>query len=158
MQQQETTNKQKHQNREVTVVLVALFLVLVCLVTLSQESRYLDMHTQKLILTEQGCSDIASLGLQPRREASGCSIIARYSPGFLGSDRTILRDDDRFVTLSSAAVLANADTNEILPDTPKQQRVHHILWGIYAVIITLWIVMSYVTFKPNKSEKKGNES
>jgi len=151
--QQGSTIKQKQQDRDIYLVLVTLFVTVICLVTVSQESWYLDIHTQKLILTEQGCRDLASLGLKPRHEASGCSIIARYSPSFLGSDRTILLDDDRLVTLSSAAVLANADTEAVLPDTPKQQRVHHILWGIYAVIITLWIVMSYITFRPNKSEK-----
>ena len=158
MQQQETTHKQKKRDQTVYLALAALVIPFVCVIVIFQQDRLLGMHSQKLILTQQGCAYLSGLGLVPKRDASGCSIIARYSPGFLGSDRSILLDDDRFVTLSSGAILANADTNEKLPDTPKQQRVHHILWGIYAVIITLWIVMSYVTFKPNKSEKKGNES
>lgn len=156
--QQATTTKQKQENRTVYLALIALFVTVICIVVISQESRFLDINTQKLILTQQGCSDIASLGLQPRHEASGCSIIARYSPSFLGSDRTILLDDDRFVTLSSAAVLACADTDAVLPDTPGQHLANHILWGVYVAILTLLIVMSYVTFKPNKSDKGGNES
>ena len=147
MQQQTTTNKQIKQNREVYLVLVALLVSLICMIVIFQQDRVLDMHPQKLILTQQGYAYLSGLGLAPKRDASGCSIIVRYSSGFLGSDRSILLDDDRFVTLSSGAILANADTNEKLPDTPGQRRARHITWAAFAVLITLMIGMVYGAFK-----------
>ncbi|MHB1301217.1 MAG: hypothetical protein ACYCY8_10180 [Burkholderiales bacterium] len=147
MPQQETTNKQKNQDRTIFVLLVALFVTFICTIAIFQEDRVLDMHPQKLILTQQGCAYLSGLGLAPKRDASGCSIIARYSPGFMGSDRSILLDDDRFVTLSSGAILANADTNEKLPDTPGQRRARYITWAAFAVLITLMIGIVYGAFK-----------
>ena len=158
MQQQEKRNKQKKQNRIVYVALTTLFVVAVCIIVISQENGLLSMHTEKLILTQQGCNYISSLGVVPRHEKSGCSIIARYSPGFLGSDRVILLDDDRFVTLSSAAVLANVDTDVKLPATPDQRRASIITYAALAVTIMLLILMIYDTFKPTKSDRKGSES
>lgn len=150
MNQTENSIKPKQQNRTATMPLIALFVTVLCIVVLSQESWYLDTHTQKLILTQQGCSNISSLGLVPRHGTSGCSIIARYRSGFLGSDGMILLDDDRFVTLSSIAVLANADTDEALPDTPDQKRAQLILWCVRATLITMVIVMGYSAFKAKK--------
>ena len=147
MQQQTTTNKKQKRDRTVYVILVSLTLTFICSIAIFREDRMLDMHSQKLILTQQGCAYITGLGLVPKRDVSGCSIIARYSPGFLGSDRSILLDDDRFVTLSPGAILANADTNEKLPDTPGQRRASHITWAAFAVLITLMIGMIYGAFK-----------
>ncbi|MHB1301423.1 MAG: hypothetical protein ACYCY8_11230 [Burkholderiales bacterium] len=147
MQQQTTTNKQKKQDRTVFVLLVALFVTFICTIAIFQEDRLLDMQPQKLILTQQGCAYLSGLGLVPKRDASGCSIIVRYSAGFLGSERSILLDDDRFVTLSSGAILANADTNEKLPDTPGQKRALHITWGAIAVLFALMIGMVYGAVK-----------
>ncbi len=62
----------------------------------------------------------------------------------------ILLDDDRFVTLSSTAVLAYADTDDALPDTPMQQRARLIQRVIYAVVFTMVIVMGYAFFKAKK--------
>ena len=158
MQQSDKRNKRNNQNRVVYVALTALFVTAVCVVVISQQNQFLGMHTEKLILTQEGCNDISSFGLIPRHEKSGCSIIARYSPGFLGSDRVILLDDDRFVTLSSAAVLANVDTDVKLPDTPSQRRASIITYAALAVTIMLLIAMIYDTFKPGKSDRKGSES
>ena len=156
--QQATTIKQKQQNRTVYLALMALFVVAICMITVFQENRYLEMHTQKLTLTREGCNYVSSLGLMPKHETSGCSIIARYSPGFLGSNGVILLDDDRFVTLSSAAVLGNADTDVKLPDTPDQRRASFITDAVYAVVIMMLIFMFYDLFKPSKSEREGSES
>ena len=106
----------------------------------------------------EGCNYVSRLGLVPKHETSGCSIIARYSSGFLGSDRVILLDDDRFVTLSSAAVLGNADTDVKLPDTPDQRRASFITDAVFAALIMMLIFVFYDIFKPGKSEKKGSES
>ena len=157
MNQTENSIKQTQQYRTVKMELIALFVAALCIVVVFRESVFLDMQTQKLILTQQGCSDISSLGLAPKREASGCSIVARYSPSMLGSDRTILLDDDRFVTLSSAAVLANADTNETLPDTPHQKRAQHILWGAFAALFTVAMMMAYGAYRKNKQQRTKQE-
>ena len=158
MQQSDKRNKRNNQNRVVYVALTALFVTAVCVVVISQQNQFLGMHTEKLILTQEGCNDISSFGLIPRHEKSGCSIIARYSPGFLGSDRVILLDDDRLVTLSSAAVLANVDTDVKLPDTPGQRRASMITYALVAILIMMLIAMIYDTFKPEKSDRKGSES
>ena len=158
MQQSDKRNKRNNQNRVVYVALTALFVTAVCVVVISQQNQFLGMHTEKLILTQEGCNDISSFGLIPRHEKSGCSIIARYSPGFLGSNGAILLDDDRFVTLSSAAVLGNADTDVKLPDTPDQRRASFITDAVYAVVIMMLIFMFYDLFKPSKSEKERSES
>ena len=158
MKQTEISNKPKQQNMTVTMPLIALFVSLLCMIVLSQESWYLNMNPHKLILTQQGCSNISSLGLVPKRETSGCSIIARYRSRFLGSDGAILLDDDRFVTLSSAAVLANADTGEVLPDTPMQQRARLIQRVIYAVVFTMVILIGYALFRAKKQQQKGKKS
>ena len=158
MNQTENSAKQKQQNRSASIALTALIVTAFCMVVLSQESRYLDMHTQKLILTQQGCGDISSFGLNPRHGTSGCSIIARYSPGFFGSHGAILLDDDKFVTLSSSTVLANSDTDETLPDTPDQNRAQLILWGVGAALIIMVIVLGYDTYKAKKLSQKGNQS
>ena len=150
MNQSENSIKAKQQNVTVTMPLIALFVTVLCMVVLSQESWYLNMHPHKLILTQQGCNNISSLGLVPKHGASGCSIIARFRSGFLGSDGVILLDDDRFVTLSSAAVLAYADTDDALPDTPMQQRARLIQRIIYAVVFTMVIAMGYAFFKAKK--------
>ena len=150
MNQTENSIKPNQQNVTVTMPLIALLVTVLCMVVLSQESWYLNMHPHKLILTQQGCSNISSLGLVPKHGASGCSIIARYRSGFLGSDGVILLDDDRFVTLSSAAVLAYADTDDALPDTPMQQRARLIQRVIYAVVFTMMTVMGYAFFKAKK--------
>ena len=158
IQQPDMRNKQKKQNQNVYMALIFLFVTAFCMVAISQENRYREMHTQKLILTREGCNYISSLGLVPKHETSGCSIIARYSSGFLGSDRVILLDDDRFVTLSSAAVLGNADTDVKLPDTPDQRRASFITDAVFAALIMMLIFVFYDIFKPGKSEKKGSES
>ena len=158
IQQPDMRNKQKKQNRNVNMALILLFVLAFCMVAISQVNRYQEMHTQKLILTQEGCNYVSSLGLMPKHETSGCSIIARYSPGFLGSNGVILLDDDRFVTLSSAAVLGNADTDVKLPDTPDQRRASFITDAVYAVVLMMLIFMFYDLFKPGKSEKEGSES
>lgn len=150
MNQTANSIKPKQQNLTVTMPLIALFVTVLCMVVLSQENWYLNMHPQKLILTQQGCSNISSLGLVPKHGTSGCSIIARYRSGLLGSQGVILLDDDRFVTLSSIAVPANADMDEALPDTPMQQRARLIQRVIYAVVFTMVIVMGYCVFKTKK--------
>ncbi len=136
-----------NRNNPIPIALVALFITFVCAIMVIRESRMLDVNSQKLFLTEQGCNYISSLGLAPKRETSGCSIIARYSPSFLGSDRVLLLDDDRFIRLSPGAVLATSDTNEKLPDTPGQKRALHITWGAFAVLFALTIVMVYAAVK-----------
>ena len=158
MNQTKISNKSKQQNMTVTMPLIALFVTLLCMIVLSQESWYLNMHPQKLILTQQGCSNISSLGLVPKYETSGCSIIARYRSGFLGSDGVILLDDDQLVTLSSAAVLAYADTGEVLPDTPMQQRARLIQRVIYAVVFTMVILVGYGVLRTKKQKQGGQQS
>ncbi len=150
MNSAENTIKQTQQYRSVNMGLIALLVAVLCILVVFRESVFLDMQTQKLLLTQQGCRDISSLGLVPKREASGCSIVARYSPSMLGSDRTLLLDDDRFVSLSSAAVLANVDTREALPDTPNQKRAQHILWGAFAALFAVAMMMVYGTYRENK--------
>ncbi len=157
MNSAENIMKQTQQYRTVNMELIALFVAALCIVVVFHESVFLDLQTQKLLLTQQGCRDISSLGLAPKHEASGCSIIARYSPGFMGSDRTILLDDDRFVTLSSAAVLANVDTHEALPDTPDQKRAQHILWGVLATLFSTAMMMVYGTYRENRQRRTKQE-
>ena len=158
MSSAENAIKQTQQFRTVNMELIALLVAALCIAVVFRESVFLDMQTQKLILTQQGCSDISSLGLAPKHEAAGCSIVARYSPSMLGSDRTILLDDDRFVTLSSAAVLANADTNEALPDTPHQKRAQHILWGAFAALFSVAMMMAYGAYRKNKQHRTKQEA
>ncbi len=158
MQQSDMRSKRNNQNRIVYVALTALFVAAVSLILVSRENGLTSMHTEKLILTQEACNYISSLGLVPTHDKSGCSIIARYSPGFLGADGSILLDDDRFVTLSSAAVLASVDTNVTLPDTPGQRRASMITYALVAILITMLIAMVYDTFKPTESDRKGNES
>ncbi len=158
IQQSDKMNKPKKQNRNVYMALIALFVTVVCIVIVFQENRYQDMYTQKLILTREGCNYISSLGLVPKHEASGCSIIARYSSGFLGSNGVILTDDDRFISLSSAAILGNADTDVKLLDTPRQRRASIITDTVLAVMFIMMIAMGYDLFKPTKSDRQGSES
>ena len=158
MQQSDKRNKRNNQNRAVFVALIALFVTVVCIVIVFQENRYQDMYTQKLILTREGCNYISSLGLVPTHDKLGCSIIARYSAGFLGSNGVILTDDDRFVTLSSAAILGNADTDVKLPDTPDQRRASIITGATLAAMFMMLIFMIYDLSKQSKSDRQGSES
>ena len=157
MQQSDKRNKRNNQNRTVYIALTALLVTAVCVVVVFQENRYQDMYTQKLILTQEGCNYISSLGLVPTHDKSGCSIIARYSSGFLGSNGVILTDDDRFVALSSAAILGNADTDVKLPDTPDQRRASIITGATLAAMFMMIIFMIYDLSKQSKSDRQGSE-
>ena len=158
MQQSDMRSKRNNQNRIVYVALTALFVAAVCLILVSRENGLTSMHTEKLILTQEACNYISSLGLVPTHDKLGCSIIARYSAGFLGSNGVILTDDDRFVALSLAAVLANAGTEEKLPDTPRQRRASIITDTVLAVMIVILTLMGYDLFESTKSDRQGSES
>ena len=106
MQQQTTAIKQKKQNDSAGKAFFAMIIMAACIFILSTQSRMMNIETKQLLLTPQGCSYLTSLGLTTKQEPLGCSIIVRYSSGLLDSDREILLDDNRFISLSSAAILS----------------------------------------------------
>ena len=124
--------------------LSALFIVFPCLLVSLSEQRYLEMHSTRLILTEQGCGYLKSLGMNPERQSGNCTVVARHDSSLFGREHTILLDDDRFVTLSADAVLATANTDRKLPDTPKQRHARYISYGIMVILGIMAIVMIYV--------------
>ena len=59
MNSAENIMKQTQQYRTVNMELIALFVAALCIVVVFHESVFLDMQTQKLLLTQQGCRDIS---------------------------------------------------------------------------------------------------
>ena len=124
--------------------LSALFIIFPCLLVSLSEQRYLEMHSTRLILTEQGCGYLKTLGMNPERQSGNCTVVARHDSSLFGREHTILLDDDRFITLSADAVLATANTDRKLPDTPNQRHARHIIYAVMVIMGVLTIVMIYL--------------
>ena len=59
MNSAENIMKQTQPYRRVNMELIALLVAVLCILVVFRESVFLDMQTQKLLLTQQGCRDIS---------------------------------------------------------------------------------------------------
>ncbi len=128
--------------------LSALFIVFPCLLVSLSEQRYLDMHSTRLILTEQGCGYLKTLGMNPERQSGNCTVVARYDSSRFGRAHTILLDDERFVTLSAGAILATATADKKMPDTPNQRHARYLSYAALVILAITAMIMIYLAATP----------
>lgn len=124
-------------DRELKLLLGVGCSMIIALIALSNMSLKVDLHSYRLVLTNEGCGYAQSIGQQVERVNGQCSIQARFLPNSISPGGVLQLDNDKKISISDSMLLATSRLDNDLPPTPKQREgmVWFWVWMSVAVVV-----------------------
>lgn len=138
-------------DRELKLVLGVVCSMIIVLVALSNMSLKVDLHSYRLVLTNEGCAYAQSIGLPVDRVNGQCSVKARFLPHSISSGGVLHLDNDQKLTITDSMLLAASQLDSDLPPTPKQREGMVWFWLWMGVALA---VASVTFYKWGRKQRK----
>jgi len=129
-------------DRELKLILGIIGTAFIVLIALSNISHKVDLHSYRLILTNEGCAYAQSIGLPAERVNGQCSVQARFLPHSISPGGVLQLDDDKKITITDSMLLATSRLDTDLPPTLAQRE--GLMW--FWVWMGVAVVVGGVTF------------